>query len=81
MKYQNQAKKSGGRIKLIKPLEHGVQDAVDLILENHRMIDITEIYNMYDTIVIDESDFILYTRFIKLLNEGHKDKLTDFFHE
>lgn len=76
-----QAKKSGGRIKLIKPLEHGVQDAVDLILENHRMIDITEIYNMYDTIVVDESDFVLYTRFIKLLNEGHKDKLTVFFRE
>lgn len=76
-----QASKSGGRIKLIKPLEHGLQAAVDLIIENHKMISITEVYNMYDTIVNEEKEFIIFTRFIKLLNEGNEDKVFDFLKE
>lgn len=74
-----QATKSGGRIKLIRPLEHGVQSAIDLIFENIKMLDITEIYNMYDTIVTDEKDFVMFTEFVKLLNEGNKEKLLEFF--
>ncbi len=74
-----QAAKSGGRIKLIRPLEHGVQSAIDLIFENIKMLDITEIYNMYDTIVNDEKDFVMFTEFVKLLNEGNKEKLLEFF--
>lgn len=74
----SQAAKSGGRIKLIRPLEHGVQSAIDLMLENVKMLDITEIYNMYDTIVTEEKDFVLFTEFVKLLNEVNKEKLIEF---
>lgn len=70
--------KSGGRIKLIRPLEHGIQAAVDIILENFQMLDVTEIYNMYDTIVNHESEFVLFTGFIRLLNEGHPDRISDY---
>jgi hypothetical protein len=74
----NLAKKAGGSIKFIQPLEHGLQAAVDKILENHSMLSITEIYNMYGTIETKESDFVIFTTFIKLLNEGHRQNIISF---
>ncbi|MFN8254542.1 MAG: hypothetical protein U0W24_02560 [Bacteroidales bacterium] len=72
------AKKSGGNIKFIQPLEHGLQAAIDKIIENHKMLSFTEIYNMYDTIEKDEAEFVVFTDFIKLLNSGSSDKLIQF---
>ena len=72
------AKKSGGNIKFIQPLEHGLQAAIDKIFENYKMLSYTEIYNIYDTIQTDETDFVTYTTFIKLLNEGNKTNLIQF---
>jgi hypothetical protein len=64
------AKKAGGEIKFIQPLEHGLQAAVDKIIENYRMLSYTEVYNMYGTVDCKESDFVIFAQFIKLLNEG-----------
>lgn len=74
------AKKSGGQIKLIKPLEHGLQAAIDKILENYKMISYTEVYNMYDTIDKKESEFVLFSDFIGLLNEGNEENTINFLH-
>ena len=76
-----QAKKSGGKIKLISPLEHGLQAAIDLIIANHKMIAVTEIYNMYDTIITKESEFVIFTEFIKLINEGKENNVIKFLKE
>jgi len=77
----NLAKKAGGSIKFIQPLEHGLQAAVDKILENHEMLAFTEIYNMYGTIDTKESDFVLFANFIKFLNDGNKFELEQFLDE
>ena len=74
----NLAKKAGGSIKFIQPLEHGLQAAIDKILENHEMLSFTEIYNMYGTIDTKESDFVIFANFIKLLNEGNQVELIHF---
>ena len=74
----NLAKKAGGSIKFIQPLEHGLQAAIDKILENHEMLAFTEIYNMYGTIDTKESDFVIFANFIKLLNEGNQFELIQF---
>ncbi len=72
------AKKAGGTIKFIQPLEHGLQAAIDQILENHEMLSYTEIYNMYEAIDTKESDFVVFTNFIKLLSQGNQAELTQF---
>lgn len=74
----NLARKAGGTIKFIQPLEHGLQAAIDKILENYKMLSYTEIYNMYGTIETKESDFVIFTNFVRLLNEGNPNTLTDF---
>ncbi len=74
----NLARVSGGHIKLIKPLEHGLQAAVDKIFENYKMISHTEIYNMYDTIEKKESEFVIFAKFISLLNAGNEEHLVNF---
>ncbi len=65
------AKKTGGTIKFIQPLEHGLQAAIDKIIESHKVLSYTEIYNIYDTIQTKESDFVIFSNFIKLLNETY----------
>jgi len=75
------AKKAGGKIKFIQPLEHGLQAAIDKILENYKMLTYAEIYNMYGTVETKESDFVLFAHFIKLLNEGDLYNITTFLNE
>lgn len=72
------AKKSGGSIKFIQPLENGLQAAIDNILDNCKMLSITEIFNIYDSIETPEFHFVTYTNFIKLLNEGNKNGIIHF---
>jgi hypothetical protein len=72
------AKKSDGLIKFIQPLEHGLQAAIDEIFDHYKMLSITEVYNMYDSIDTKESDFVKFTIFIKLLNQGDSRKVEKF---
>ncbi|MEI8087746.1 MAG: hypothetical protein WCG93_16165, partial [Paludibacter sp.] len=72
------ASKAGGSIKFIQPLEHGLQVAVDKILENYRMLSFTEIYNIYGTVDVNESEFVVFTNYIRLLNEANKKGLMAF---
>ncbi len=72
------AKKSGGSIKFIQPLEHGLQEAVNLILEHCEMFSHAEVFNIYDTLGAKESDFILLTEFIKVLNQDDKKQVIKF---
>ncbi len=72
------AKKAGGEIKFIQPLEHGLQAAVEIILENYKMLSYTEIYNMYGTVEAKESEFVTFAHYIKLLNEGDLYNSTKF---
>ena len=71
----NLANKAGGSIKFIQPLEHGLQAAVNIILDNFTMLSFTEIYNMYGTVSTKEEDFIVFANCIKLLNENDKTSL------
>ncbi|MCX6327513.1 MAG: hypothetical protein NT144_12825 [Bacteroidia bacterium] len=72
------ARKSGGNIKFIQPLEHGLQAAIDKIFENFKMLSYTEIYNIYDSIETKESDFVIFANFIRLLNGGDQISLINF---
>jgi len=69
------ASKAGGRIKFIQPLEHGLESAVNMILDNLDHITETEIYNTFDSIESEDNDFINYSRFLKYLNKGDHKKL------
>jgi len=72
------AQKTGASIKFIQPLEHGLQDAVAMILENYQHLSRTEIFNMYDSIDTDVSQFVLFTQFIKMLNQGNVEGIVQF---
>lgn len=75
------AKKTEGSIKFIQPLDHGLQAAIDLILEHCELFSHAEIFNIYDTIGSKESDFISLTTFVKLLNEGNKEPIVRFLND
>lgn len=75
------ANKAGGDIKLIQPLEHGLQAAVDLVFENYKMLTYAEIYNMYGTVETKEDDFVVFANFINLLNFGNQSDLIHFLEE
>ncbi|MCK7581865.1 MAG: hypothetical protein MZV65_43750 [Chromatiales bacterium] len=64
---------------MVQPLQNGLEAAINMILDNCRLITHTEIFNIHDTIETKENDFILFTKFVKLLNDGNKDSLLDFF--
>lgn len=75
------SKKSGGSIRLIQPLEHGLQSAVNMILEEAPVISQVELFNTVDTLQVKKADFIRFARFISLLNEGNRERLTHFLDE
>jgi hypothetical protein len=77
-KYANRA---GGSIKLLQPLEHGLQAAVDLIFENYKILTYAEIYNMYGTVETKEEDFVVFANFIRLLNFGDKFDLIHYLNQ
>ncbi len=72
------AQNTGAHIKFIQPLEHGLHEAVLMILVNYKMLAFTEIYNLYDSIDTQESDFIEFTKFIDFLNKSEKENLLTF---
>lgn len=70
--------KTGGSIKFIQPVEHGLQAAIDIIIEYCQYFSHTEVFNIYDTIGAKESDFITLTNFIGLMNKCDKNEITEF---
>ncbi len=71
----NLAKKAGGSIKFIQPLEHGLEAAINMIIDNYEYISHTEIFNMFDSIETDVKDFIHFSNFIKYLNNSDFESL------
>jgi hypothetical protein len=75
------AKKTEGSIKFIQPLEHGLEAAVNLIIDHCEIFSHAEIFNIYDTIGSKESDFIILTNFIKLINHRDKHQIVKFLQD
>lgn len=71
-------RKSGGLIKIIHPLEHGIDAAYQMILENWRWIDRVELYNMYDSINRPVDDILRFTSFVNILNSGDADAVKPY---
>ncbi|HUZ17931.1 MAG TPA: hypothetical protein VMV68_06060, partial [Spirochaetia bacterium] len=69
---------SGGKIKVIHPLEYGLDPAYEIILRNCRFIDFVEVYNMYDSIDRPVDDILRFSAFINILNSGDPDAVKPF---
>jgi hypothetical protein len=63
-------KETGGSIKILHPLEHGLDAAYEVILANSPWIDFVEVYNMYDSINRSVDDTQRFARFVNVLNSG-----------
>ncbi len=63
------AKKAGGKIKFIQPFEHGLDAAINMIIDNYEYISHTEVFNMFDSINTQERDFEAFALFIRYLND------------
>ncbi len=63
-------RRTGGRIKILHPLEHGLDAAYRVILGHAEQIDFVEVYNMYDSINRSVDDILRFARFINVLNSG-----------
>lgn len=61
------ADKTKGRIKLIEPLEHGLDAAIDAILESYNHVTHVEIFNMFASTYTPDEDFEKLTEFLKIL--------------
>ncbi|MGO9310594.1 MAG: hypothetical protein ACLQDL_16425 [Spirochaetia bacterium] len=71
-------KRTGGSIKILHPLEHGLDAAYRMILANAQWIDFVEVYNMYDSINRSVDDILRFARFINTLNSGRADLVRPF---
>jgi hypothetical protein len=63
-------KAAGGSIKILHPLEHGLDAAYEVMLANAAWIDSVEVYNMYDSINRSVDDTQRFARFVNVLNSG-----------
>jgi hypothetical protein len=71
-------KRTGGSIRVLHPLEHGLDAAYRMILTNGQWIDSVEVYNMYDSINRSVDDILRFARFINVLNSGRPDLVRPF---
>jgi len=71
-------KRTGGSIKVLHPLEHGLEAAYRMVLDNAQWIDFVEVYNMYDSINRSVDDILRFARFINALNSGRPDMVRPF---
>ncbi len=69
---------AGGRIKILHPLEHGINAAYNVILANARWIDCVEVYNVYDSVNRAVDDILRFARFVNILNSGQPDLVRPF---
>jgi hypothetical protein len=63
-------KETGGSIKMLHPLEHGLDAAYGVLLAEAPWIDCVEVYNMYDSINRSVDDTQRFARFVNILNSG-----------
>ncbi len=63
---------AGGQIKILHPLEHGLEAARGVISANAQWIDFVEVYNMYDSINRSVDDILQFAHFINGLNGGQE---------
>jgi hypothetical protein len=69
---------TGGSIKILHPLEHGLDSAYETVLANARWLDLVEIYNMYDSINRSVDDILRFSGFINVLNSGQVGLMRPF---
>jgi hypothetical protein len=69
---------TGGRIKILHPLEHGLDAVYAALLQGAACIDFVEIYNMYDSINRSVDDILRLSRFVNALNSGRADVVRPF---
>lgn len=68
-------------IKIVHPLEHGLEKAIAGIIENHRFIGRVEIYNMKDSAQRERHQLETFARFIRLLNSGETEAVKQLMRE
>jgi hypothetical protein len=71
-------KEAGGKIRILHPLEHGLDAAYATVLLNHEWIDSIEVYNMHDSTNRPVDDILRFSRFINVLNGGLPEQVTPF---
>jgi hypothetical protein len=71
-------KAAGGSIKILHPLEHGLDAAYTVVMANAQWIDFIEVYNMYDSINRSVDDILRFSRFINILNSGQPGLVRPF---
>ncbi len=59
---------AGGELRILHPLEHGLEAACRVVREARPWLDLVEIYNMYDGIDRPVEDILRFSRFINDLN-------------
>jgi hypothetical protein len=69
---------TGGKIKILHPLEHGLEAAYKVVLANCRWLDCVEVYNMYDGITRRVDDILRFAHFLNVLNTGRPDRVKPF---
>jgi len=71
-------KAAGGEIVYIRPLEHGLADAVSTVVNAHSYITEIELINMRDSVMRNPSEIICLSRFIDLINNRDLSDLKKF---
>jgi hypothetical protein len=71
-------KATGGSIKILHPLEHGLDAAYEAVLANAPWIDFVEVYNMYDSINRPVDETLRFSRFLNALNSGRPELVKPF---
>jgi len=74
MKLSAQLRKAGGRIRILHPLEHGIENARRIIREFHSALDEVEIYNLQDSAVRDPEEIFQFSHFIREFNKERELK-------
>jgi hypothetical protein len=67
-KIRRQLSAAGCALKVLHPLEHGLEKAKKLLETNKGMIDQVEIYNMQDSIHRDPDEILQFCRYVNELN-------------
>jgi hypothetical protein len=63
-------KATGGSIKMLHPLEHGLDAAYEVMFADAAWIDQVEVYNVYDSINRSVDETLRFARFVNVLNSG-----------
>ncbi|HCO48894.1 MAG TPA: hypothetical protein DIT55_05535 [Spirochaetaceae bacterium] len=61
--------KAGCKLKILHPLEHGVDKAIEVLSEFSDLIDIVELYNIQDCLPRDPEEVLRFARYVNGINE------------